>query len=278
MIQTKPRKQFFFTVDVDWIPGSQSGLEGLYDFCRRYGLVGSFFFAGRFAQEYPELVRQAVALGHEVGTHGWEHGQKNKEEEENFRLASEQQQREWLVRSSEAVERAGGAVPRVFRAPNLLVSETTMRLLEELGYQYDSSIPARRFSVTYGKFNPPAYYFAPLHPYRPDRQRLDRKGDHNVIEVAPSAFFVPLNMSALRVFGPRVVRWTVDRLQSRTDTLVFFSHPSEFVPAHLQTLPSDNPKRHLEGIGPQNFDLLAGFVEDVLRRGYVPARLCDVTL
>jgi peptidoglycan/xylan/chitin deacetylase (PgdA/CDA1 family) len=270
--------RFFFTVDVDWIPGSDRGLEQLYEFCDTNSLKGTFFFAGRFAKEYPALVAEAVRLGHDIGTHGWEHGQKSKADEENFRHASLELRRDWLVRSTDAVAEAGAAAPRTFRAPNLLVSESTLDLLEELGYTHDSSVPARRLSVTYGHFNAPAYYFAPLSPYRPDRRRLDRIGDHHIIEVPPSAFFIPLNMSALRVFGPRAVRWTLDRLMTRSTAIVFFCHPSEFVAASDQVLPADNPRRHLEGIGPQNFAMLAQFLRDVEARGCTSARVTEIAV
>lgn len=265
---TAAPKHFLFTVDVDWIPGSHTGLKGLYDFCERHDLRSTLFIAGRFAERYPEIVREGAERGHELGTHGWEHGQKGKEDEENFQAASYEQQTEWMRRSTEAVADAAGVRPVAFRAPNLLVGETTFRVLREQGYRYDSSVPARRLSVTYGSLNLPRYYWAPLEPYHPDERDLARTGDSPILEVPPSSFFVPLNMSALRVLGLRSCCWAVRRVARRSPSLVFFSHPSEFVPADQQEIPAVNPKRHLEGIGPQNFDLLGRFVEYVKSRGY----------
>jgi hypothetical protein len=39
-----------FTIDVDWVPGSEAGLEGLLDFCDRRKLKATIFVAGRFAE------------------------------------------------------------------------------------------------------------------------------------------------------------------------------------------------------------------------------------
>ena len=45
---TFPR--WHFTIDVDWVPGSEVGLEGLLDFCDRRSLKATIFVAGRFAE------------------------------------------------------------------------------------------------------------------------------------------------------------------------------------------------------------------------------------
>ena len=66
--------------------------------------------------------------GHELGTHGWEHG--GLEQDEDFRSASYDQQRAWIRLATEAVEKASGVRPVVFRAPSLWVGETTLRALE----------------------------------------------------------------------------------------------------------------------------------------------------
>ena len=66
--------RFLFTIDVDWIPGSEVGLKGLFEFCDKYKLEATLFIAGRFAEAYPELISEAARRGYELGTHGWEHG------------------------------------------------------------------------------------------------------------------------------------------------------------------------------------------------------------
>src|SRR3990167_9142142 len=81
--RTKPAKQFYFTIDCDWVPGSHVGLESLLKCCDRVGVKATIFFAGRFAETYPDLVRACFQRGHQLGTHGWAHG--GLEEDEDFR-------------------------------------------------------------------------------------------------------------------------------------------------------------------------------------------------
>src|SRR5688572_11738798 len=78
-------KYLYFTIDCDWVPGSQKGLEALLDCCDRYRVTGTVFFAGRFAEAYPDLVRDCHNRGHQLGTHGWAHG--GLEKDEDFRTA-----------------------------------------------------------------------------------------------------------------------------------------------------------------------------------------------
>ena len=85
-------KHLYFTIDCDWVQGSQKGLEALLDCCDRYQLRATVFFAGRFAEAYPDLVRDCHNRGHQLGTHGWAHG--GLEEDEDFRTASVEQQRQ----------------------------------------------------------------------------------------------------------------------------------------------------------------------------------------
>jgi peptidoglycan/xylan/chitin deacetylase (PgdA/CDA1 family) len=39
----------------------------------RHGARGTFFLVGKRVQQYPELVARAVAAGHAVGNHSWDH-------------------------------------------------------------------------------------------------------------------------------------------------------------------------------------------------------------
>ena len=178
-----------FTIDVDWVPGSEVGLEGLLDFCDRWKLKATIFVAGRFAETYPDLIRDCRRRGHELGTHGWEHG--SLEKDEDFRSASYDQQREWIRLATEAVEKASGVRPVVFRAPSLWISETTLRVLEAEGYRYDSSVPARRFDCGFGRVHYLKYFLAASEPYRLSSYHLSLPGHSSIIEMAPSAFLFP---------------------------------------------------------------------------------------
>ena len=272
-IRAQPPLQWHFTIDVDWVPGSEVGLEGLLDFCDRRKLKATIFVAGRFAETYPDLIRDCRRRGHELGTHGWEHG--GLEKDEDFRSASYDQQREWIRLATEAVEKASGIRPAVFRAPSLWIGETTLRVLEDEGYRYDSSVPARRFDCGFGRVHYLKYFRAPSEPYRLSSSHLRLPGYSSIIEMAPSAFLFPANMATLRVLGLPAMKWMVRRISRRASRLVFYCHPYEFVPSHRQSFPCNMSKWNMQGMRPENFSLLDAFVEHVMRQGYSPTLFAD---
>ena len=266
----RPRtyKPWHFTIDVDWVRGSEVGLEGLLDFCDRWKVKATIFVAGRFAESYPDLIGDCRRRGHELGTHGWEHG--SLEHDEDFRSASYDQQRNWIRLATEAVEKASGVRPVVFRAPSLWISETTLRALEEEGYRYDSSVPARRFDCGFGRVHYLKYFRAPSEPYRLSSSHLRLPGHSSLIELAPSAFLFPINMATLRVLGLPMMKWMVRRISRRTSRVVFYCHPHEFVHAHQQSFPRNMSKRNMQGMTPENFSVLERFVEHMLLEDYSP--------
>jgi len=266
-------QQWHFTIDADWVPGSQVGLEGLLGFCDRWKLKATIFVAGRFAKTYPDLVRECRRRGHELGTHGWEHG--GLEQDEDFRSASYDQQRAWIRLATEAVEKAAGVRPVVFRAPSLWIGETTLRALEEEGYRYDSSVPARRFDCGFGRVHYLKYFRAPTEPYRLSSSHLRLPGHSSIIEMAPSAFLFPINMATLRVLGLPVMKWMLRGISRRASRLVFYCHPYEFVQAHRQSFPRNMSKWNMKGMTPENLPLLDGFVEHVMLQGYAPTLFAD---
>ena len=261
-------KPWHFTIDADWVRGSEVGLEGLLDFCDRWKMKATIFVTGRFAESYPDLIGDCRRRGHELGTHGWEHG--SLEQDEDFRSASYDQQRKWIRLATEAVEKASGVRPVVFRAPSLWISETTLRALEEEGYRYDSSVPARRFDCGFGRVHYLKYFRAPSEPYRLSSSHLRLPGASSLIELAPSAFLFPINMATLRTLGLPVMKWMVSRISRSASRLVFYSHPYEFVHADQQSFPRNMSKWNMRGMTPENFSVLDRFVEHLLLEDYSP--------
>lgn len=196
--------------------------------------------------------------------------------DENFRSTTYDAQREWLLRATESIERVTGTRPSIFRAPFLQVSSTMLRVLDDLEYRIDSSVPARRFDAGFGMVNSFSHFRAPLEPYHPHPHRLATSGSSPIIEVAPSSFIFPINMTALRVLGPFLTRWAAKRVYNRASFLNFYCHPWEFVPADKQELPSAFPKRHQRSLGTHNLDLLRPFIDDVLAWGCEPATVSQV--
>ena len=267
--------RFYFTVDCDWVPGSQLGLERLLEVCAGYRLKGTIFFAGRFAEAYPDLVRECHRRGHEIGTHGWAHG--GVEKDEDFRLAGYEQQRDWIRRATDAVERAAGIRPVIFRAPNLRIGPTTFRALQDEGYRYDSSVPARRFDMGFGRVHYTEYFWAPMEPYTPFTQGLPRHGRNAILEIPPSACLFPINLAALRVLRLPTLKYMINWIGHRSEHLVFYCHPFEFLHAKDQTFPKTMSRWNRWGMSPANLFLMESLINHVLESGYALTQMMNVT-
>ena len=264
-------KLFLFTVDIDWIPGSESGLELLAEYCSGRGVPLNLFVTGRWAMQNAALLRQMAAFG-DIGSHGWEHGL---DPLENYRHSTATAQKHWITLSTEAIGNACGVRPRAFRAPFLAICETTLTILENLDYRLDSSVPARRFDFGHGTVNYTRYFRAPLFPYHPCRNNLAHRGDSAVLEAPPSACVIPLNMKALLKFGPRYLGFLASRVASRTPVLVFYAHAYVFVePSKLTFHPSRS--RWYSWASPKHIKLLSGFIDYILAPGCRPARLSEL--
>jgi peptidoglycan/xylan/chitin deacetylase (PgdA/CDA1 family) len=70
----------------------------------------TFCLVGRHVAKYPALVRAIVAGGHALCNHSWSH-------DEKLAMRSPAVIRQELARTQEAVRRAAGVTPRLFRAP-----------------------------------------------------------------------------------------------------------------------------------------------------------------
>ncbi len=270
MISAKESKRFVFTIDGDWIPGSGPGLEALLRLCNEYQAPSTIFVAGKFVEAYPSLISEASSSGHEIGAHGWAH---TLDMDENFATTPYEKQREWLLRATESIEKTTGTRPSVFRAPFLKVSGTMLQVLEENGYRIDSSVPARRFDAGFGMVSGLGHFRAPPNPYHPNPQSLNSRGSSPVLEVPPSSFIFPVNLTAIRVLGWHPTLWAARRVFNRGEVLSFYCHPWEFVSPDHQQLPAQFPNRHRRSIGEHNVELVRRFLDKIISWGCKPVTL-----
>jgi peptidoglycan-N-acetylglucosamine deacetylase len=229
--------KFFFTIDIDWVRGSDIGLKSLIDICEQKQIKATLFVTGRFAEDYPNLIKELFERGYDLGTHGWEHGT---DFEENFLTTTYEEQKRLLKLSTEALVKVTGAQPVIFRAPKVLINETTFQVLSEEKYQIDSSVPARRFDCGLGQVKSMRYFAAPVEPYYPSPDNLGIRGSSSILEVPPSAYVIPLNMRALQLLGLVTLKWVIWRLAQISPMLIFYCHPYEFVsPEYLEHYGND---------------------------------------
>jgi polysaccharide deacetylase family protein (PEP-CTERM system associated) len=94
----------------------------------------TFFLLGMTAANYPDLVAEVVARGHEPASHGYAHERVHTQTAERFRAD--------VSRSVETIEQTTGRRPTAYRAPAFSINRRTpwaYDVLCELGFAIDSS-------------------------------------------------------------------------------------------------------------------------------------------
>jgi peptidoglycan-N-acetylglucosamine deacetylase len=89
------------------------------------GARATFFVLGRHAERWPALVARAAAEGHEIANHGWFHRKLHRRGPGYVRRD--------LALGTEAIERASGVRPRLFRAPHGFRSPWVTTIAASLG-------------------------------------------------------------------------------------------------------------------------------------------------
>lgn len=115
--------------------GARVGLPRILALLDEYGIAASFFGPAMSFTLSPQMIGLIEASGrHEIGIHGWIH-------ERNNQLPRDEEAR-LLRQAVERVTELTGRKPVGYRAPSWNFSDSTLELLLELGFLYDSSLMA----------------------------------------------------------------------------------------------------------------------------------------
>jgi peptidoglycan/xylan/chitin deacetylase (PgdA/CDA1 family) len=117
------------------------GLPRVLALLKKNEIPATFFVPGHTAHCYPDLVKQIVSEGHEIGHHGWVH--------ENPALLEREAEKEVFERGFEALDYAIGERPMGYRSAAWDFSPNSIELLLEFGFTYDSSCMANDFYPYY---------------------------------------------------------------------------------------------------------------------------------
>lgn len=104
----------------------------------RAAIPATFFVPGHTAETYPEQTKAIVSGGHEIGHHGYLH--------ENPIELTAAEEREVLLRGLDALDRVAGVRPIGYRSPAWDNSTSTIDLLLEHGFRYESSLMGDDFT------------------------------------------------------------------------------------------------------------------------------------
>ena len=93
-------------------------------------IKATFFTPGWTIDQFPDSCMEIVSRGHEMGAHGYLH--------ERLAEISMESERGVFAKAAASFEKIG-VKPEGFRAPYWLISDRTLKLVQELGFKYDSN-------------------------------------------------------------------------------------------------------------------------------------------
>ena len=111
--------------------GARVGVPRVLDLLERHGLRATFFVPGHTVESFPQETASILERGHEIAHHSYAHvdpSQQTRDEE----LAD-------MERALDVLQRIG-VRPLGFRSPSADLSASTLELVEEHGFLYDSSL------------------------------------------------------------------------------------------------------------------------------------------
>jgi polysaccharide deacetylase family protein (PEP-CTERM system associated) len=196
----------------------QQNTEQLFELFLIHGIRATFFFLGWVAERFPELVRKAKDLGHEIGCHSYWH--------RPIYTLSPAQFREDTYRAKAVIEDAIGARIYGYRAPSFSLTagtEWAADILADEGFVYDSSVHPIAHDLYENRH-------APRHPYMLSGTSLVeipistiRLGKRN-LPFSGGGYF--------RILPFAYVRWALRKVNLvEKRPVVFYLHPWEIDPA-----------------------------------------------
>ena len=194
----------------------ERNLQRILDMLDRHQARGTFFTLGWIAERYPQAVRDIVARGHELASHGYGHERASDLSEAAFTQD--------VTRAKAILEDLAGAEVRGYRAPSFSIGTGNLwafDVLARAGYRYSSSVYPIRHDH-YGMPDSPRFAFRvnesmleiPITTLRVMRRNLPSSG---------GGWF--------RLLPYAVSRWMLRQVNgSDAEPAVFYFHPWEIDP------------------------------------------------
>jgi polysaccharide deacetylase family protein (PEP-CTERM system associated) len=197
----------------------------------------TFFTLGWIAERHPHLVRQIVACGHELASHGHGHERASDLTREAFRHD--------VSRAKQVLEQIGGVAVQGYRAPSFSIGVRNLwafDVLAEAGYRYSSSIYPIRHD----------------HYGMPDSPRFAYRLANGLLEVPVTTVRLwGRNLPSsgggyFRLLPYAVSRWLIGKVnRDDAESAVFYFHPWEIDVAQPRVAGIDAKSRfrHYVNIG-----------------------------
>ncbi len=191
----------------------ERNVQRILELLARRHTHATFFTLGWIAERYPHLVRQIVAAGHEVASHGYGHER-----------ASDLSQKAFFAdidRSKKLLEDLSGVPIKGYRAPSFSIGTGNLWAFESLaraGYRYSSSV----------------YPIQHDHYGMPDSPRFAYRVNETLLEIpATTLRMFKRNLPSsgggyFRLIPYALSRWMLQQVnQTEHEPAIFYFHPWE---------------------------------------------------
>jgi polysaccharide deacetylase family protein (PEP-CTERM system associated) len=185
----------------------------------------TFFVLGWIAERLPHLIREIHARGHEIASHGYNHNLCNRQPHADLKRE--------LAASKKLLEDITGAPVSGFRAPNFSIDDEVLNIVQDCGYQYDSSYNSFGLHGRYGKISLNGH----------GRTGIAHRISENFFELPISNihFRNPLSLRErfvlpwggggyFRLFPSAIFIMGIKAILKRDDAYLFYAHPWELDP------------------------------------------------
>lgn len=228
----------------------EGNMDRILDMFAEADVKATFFTLGWVARRHGPLMRRIVDAGHELASHGWDHGRV-------FRMSRDEFADD-LERSRKVLEDAAGLPVLGYRAPSFSIDKRTpwaYMVLAEQGYAYSSSV-APIAHDHYGWAEAPRFAFKPL-PWS------------DLVEIpVTTAEFAGKRLAAggggfFRVLPYAFSRWAIRQVNRRDRrSAIFYFHPWEIDPdqPRVNGAPLKSRLRHYT-----NIPIMAQKLEQLVR-------------
>lgn len=215
---------FFDQVDYGdwdaWQSRVEQNTHRILDLFDEKNCKATFFTLGWVAERYPQIVREIVARGHELASHGYSHQLIYEQTPEVFQQET--------VKAKALLEDIAQVPVKGYRAASYSITQDSiwaLDILAEAGFEYDSSI----FPIRHDRYGMPDV------PTKPHRAVTEKQ--NQIVELPLST--VPLLGQKLPVSGGGYFRlypfWLTKALLKKfvadnSDPFIFYLHPWEVDP------------------------------------------------
>lgn len=202
------------------------------------GVKGTFFTLGWVAARHPGLIRRIVDGGHELASHGVDHGRV-------FLMTSAEFTAD-LANARKTLEDAGGVAVTGYRAPSFSIDKRTPwahEALAEAGYAYSSSVAPVKHDH-YGWPEAPRFAFKPV------------AGSELLELPVTTARFAGRTLAAggggfFRLLPYQFSRWAINQVNTAGEPAIIYFHPWEIDPGQPRVVhaPLRSKMRHYTNLG-----------------------------